>query len=67
MSSQGTQRNPRQLKDEYTHTMILEQKYREKVEVALAQYLEPSTHGKDGTRVNLFENTQHYQAMAHSL
>ena len=30
-----------QLEDEYTHNMILDQKYREKVEIVLARHLEP--------------------------
>ena len=51
-----------QLEDEYTHKMILEQKFREKEEVVLVRYLEPPKHGKDGTsRFNLFEKRQHYQ------
>ena len=57
-----------QLEDEYTHKMILEQKFREKEEVVLVRYLEPPKHGKDGTsRFNLFEKRQHYHAMAPSL
>ena len=38
-----------QLEVEYTHKMILQQKYCEKVEVVLAWYLEPPKHGKVGT------------------
>ena len=48
-----------QLEDEYTQKMILQQKYREKMEVVLTRYLEPPKHGKDGSSsVNLFENRQ---------
>ena len=42
-----------QLEDEYTHKIILQQKYHEKVEVVLAQ----------SSRVKLFENRQIYHAM----
>ena len=54
-----------QLEENYTHNIILQEKYVTKVEVALAKYLKPPrNHTEAIQRVRLFTERQPYHVMA---